>query len=551
VLAVDALRQLLGEDMEFVARELLSDIKADRRGELRGRGRDGALWVVQLRGRKAGICLNAADNSGANPFDFVRRAGNCGSLPEACRLAESLLGLADSSPAQQRELQRHAAARAIEAQEQAARDAEQRAADVAARRLEYLAGARLDDPDGSAAALYLTARRCLPLAPAGAAIRSAIHLSREGHRTGATMLAPITRPEDGSVVAWHETALQRRGPGNWGKADGTAKRVWGPAKGGWIELAPGDGAGATGHGADATGHGADATGHGADTLLLSEGIENGLTAHALLPELPAAAAYSVGNLVHLALPERFRRVVLVRDRESNPRSHGPAARAAAIARWWAEGRAVTVLDPPAGFEDWNDAARKRGLQRNPAAPDPAKLLAQAVPIGQVERVAAYCALFGAPACALAHPGVAAGAGRYPALLLRAIGMDGRVQGIAGLLLDDSGDATAASGGARLLHPYVWAGERAGTVLPLRVPFDGVARLAVGIEAALREGAELAVLDLAHLAECWLPRAIDRPVLLAGDMPEKADQSLLWREGLRRLHVGRELTIAPAREAVHA
>lgn len=517
MIAVETLRRLLADELEDVARHLLGEVKVSRAGELRGRDRDNVLWILQLRGTKAGLALNG-DGSGANAFDFVRRAGGCGSVADACRLAESLLGLADAGPGRERELARHAESRRIEARAQAERDARQRAADVKARTREYAQGTAL--PAESAAALYLQGRACLPPAPAGAALRSAIHVSREGYRTGSTMLAPLAGP-DGMIRGWHETALRRNGRGGWVKADGIAKRVWGQAKGGLIPLAPGATA-------------------GGETLLLSEGIENGLTAHLLLPELEAAAAYAVGNLAHLELPARVRRIVLCRDRESNPRSHGPRARAAAIARWWSEGRAVTVLDPPQGHGDLNDAARAGLAQRNTPGPlDPAALLAQAAPVGEVPQVAAFVARLGgeAPELALAHPAIEAGGMCYPALLLRAVGLDGAVQGVAARLIDDTGALT---------HPVLWAGERAGTVFPLRYPQRNAGRLAVGIDAALMARAELAVLDLSHLAECRVARAIYDLTLLAAT-PVLEDDLLLWREGVRRLHVGHELTVTIPQE----
>lgn len=126
---------------------------------------------------------------------------------------------------------------------------------------------------------------------------------------------------------------------------------------------------------------------------------------------------------------------------------------------------------------------------------------------------------------------------YPALLLRAVGLDGAVQGVAARLIDDTGALT---------HPVLWAGERAGTVFPLRYPQRNAGRLAVGIDAALMARAELAVLDLSHLAECRVARAIYDLTLLAAT-PVLEDDLLLWREGVRRLHVGHELTVTIPQE----
>jgi hypothetical protein len=93
-------------------------------------------------------------------------------------------------------------------------------------------------------------------------------------------------------------------------------------------------------------------------VLIGEGIENVLSAHAALPsDLRSFAAGSVGNLPRINLPQRFIRVVLVRDVDS-PRNKGaPAARAQAIEHWFREGRSVEIFDPPPPHADMNDAIR--------------------------------------------------------------------------------------------------------------------------------------------------------------------------------------------------
>ena len=54
------LSRRLADDIERVAEAVLADCRRDGT-ELRGHGADGALWVVETRGRKRGLALNAAD----------------------------------------------------------------------------------------------------------------------------------------------------------------------------------------------------------------------------------------------------------------------------------------------------------------------------------------------------------------------------------------------------------------------------------------------------------------------------------------------------------
>jgi hypothetical protein len=474
MIAVETLRGMLAGELESVGRSLLGNPRLDHSGELRGEDRRGELWVLQTTGRKKGVCLNATTMKGANAFDFLRVAGGDLSIPAACRLAEGLLGLSEHDPARLPALVEQARqAQAFDAEAREADDA-RRAARTADRAREWRGGAPIGTD--SPAAQYLASRCCLAddLHP---------NLRAADNQSSATMLAGMLNVSTGQTTAFHETSLcMKRGGAGWEKREPKAKLVWGKASGTIIPLATGP----------------------AGSLVLSEGIENGLTAHLLLPGVAAAAAYAAGNLRSAGLAAKWDRVILVRDRETNPRSHGPACRAAAIAWWWEQGRAVTCLDPPDGYNDLNAAAVAIGGQRNGPAPSADAVWNAAGPLDTVPSVAAWCAGLGlgeGPHLLRAHPGIEANGRRHPALLAQLVRPDGSAAGLVGL--------------------------------------------AVGLGTALAAGTAWGVLGLDHLAEAALASSLWSLDLYPGVTPTLADDLLMWREGLRRLHPGRELRVVAA------
>jgi putative DNA primase/helicase len=87
--------------------------------------------------------------------------------------------------------------------------------------------------------------------------------------------------------------------------------------------------------------------------VVAEGVEDGLAA-AELTGLPAWAALSASNLRDLVVPDRFRAVLILADRDAN--GVGQAAALALAARLRAEGREVAARAPEA-LKDANDVLR--------------------------------------------------------------------------------------------------------------------------------------------------------------------------------------------------
>ncbi len=134
------------------------------------------------------------------------------------------------------------------------------------------------------------------------------------------MIALVTRGIDGVPVAIHRTFLN-----NGGVLPEPAKMMLGPCRGGAVRL-----------------------GEPGDLLLVSEGIETGLSAMQATG-LPVWAALSTSGLRSLELPRSVTEVIVIADGDDP----GETAAVAAAQRWKAEGRAVRIARPPRGL-DFND-----------------------------------------------------------------------------------------------------------------------------------------------------------------------------------------------------
>ncbi|MCL2716403.1 MAG: toprim domain-containing protein [Alphaproteobacteria bacterium] len=139
------------------------------------------------------------------------------------------------------------------------------------------------------------------------------------------MVALVQSP-DGKPVAVHRTFLSPDG----GKAKvEPTKAMLGPVGGGAVRLAvwkPGE------------------------TLLLSEGIETGLTGLQLTGK-PCWACLSTSGLKGIILPPAIRDITILVDADEP----GEQAAADCARRLLLEGRTVKLASPPAGCNDYNDA----------------------------------------------------------------------------------------------------------------------------------------------------------------------------------------------------
>ena len=334
------LARRLADDIERVADAVLADCRRDG-SELRGHGDDGALWVVETRGRKRGValCAHDPDRSG-DSFTLVAQARCGGDTRAAYAWALAWFGEAGataSGPARHRDssgLSHGAGHRATTREEEAEQDERRRRRSL----FRYLSAEK--SIVGTPAEAYLAGRGlgvALPLLSRALRFAPGCFYSYELPELPA-MVAPIIEPSSRKFMAAHCTYLAIAPDGVRKLNRRPAKKVWGRYEGGVIPLTRG-----------ASGKPLKEAPND-DSCLVAEGIENALAGAWLRPELRAFAGVAAGNLGNIALPEQMATVVLACDRDGE--NDGVArARERAVNRWLHEGRGVEFLRPSEGHED--------------------------------------------------------------------------------------------------------------------------------------------------------------------------------------------------------
>jgi putative DNA primase/helicase len=252
---------------------------------------------------------------------FNHETGNGGAIRD---LAASGLAVASESPAERRA-------------RQARHEAEDRRKRAVAARLWASAGPLA----GSLGERYLRHARAIRASLELADLRfaPAVPLRPLAPSCAATAPAIVARISTaaGDAQGVHVTFLRLDGSG---KADvPEPRKIIGRAGGGLIRLAPGA------------------------RLVVAEGIESALSAWEALgpvPGLGAAAAISAGGLATLTWPADAVELIIAPDRDASGAGEAAAMRLAERAH--AAGLRVGFLRPPAGFGDWNDAARASGAR---------------------------------------------------------------------------------------------------------------------------------------------------------------------------------------------
>lgn len=176
-----------------------------------------------------------------------------------------------------------------------------------------------------------------------------------GRKFPAMVAAIVGR--DGHTIAIHRTWLVRRSNGQWDrvreKSDGgEGKLSLGSYRdaGGCIRLWAGER-----HDADGVIHKGRswARAEPNSSIVLVEGIENGLSIVMKRPERRVAVCVCLGGLASVWLPPAFTRVAIAGDNDpANPSALQGFLKAVETHR--AAGRDVFDLRPPPAFKDWND-----------------------------------------------------------------------------------------------------------------------------------------------------------------------------------------------------
>lgn len=317
-----------------------------RAGSLAGEA--GSSLAVELHGERAGLWV---DHNGevdkGDALDLVAQCRYGGDIRTALEWSLSWLGWSDrAAPAPTRP------APPPQDDASAAEQAEKRRRQAQAMWLQAQPAIA-----GTPVAAYL-AGRGIDLAALGrqpGALR--FHPALWADEAQAKLPAMVAAVNDaaGQHVATHRTWLACAG-GRWTKAPlRTPKKVLGGIGDGFIPLWRG-----------ASQKPLRAAPEG-DHIVVSEGIETGLSIALACPELRVVSAVSLGGLRRLALPAAIGTVTLAFDNDPPPAADTPRddrrwddyrkqqkAREAAIARYAGEGRVVKVAMPDVPGADWND-----------------------------------------------------------------------------------------------------------------------------------------------------------------------------------------------------
>jgi hypothetical protein len=356
-ISVEAIEHMLASRLETLVRELLPD--GERRGAEwvalnpgRADARLGSLSVNVHTGRWADF---AADKRGSRTMPCLSLVATFAtegrwktegpSRPGAIRWARDWLGLTDRNAPRAR-------VQAIE--EEAAKALAKRTKELklaaekkrCAAQAMWLAAKPLDGHDP--ASLYLAARGIdvHALGEIPGALRwshEVRHYTAQDEYTDETgMLAAMhLEGAPNGFAAVHRTFLRQERGGRWWKAFGKdSKTILGPKAGATIRLAKGYSAKPLARAPEG------------ERVLVSEGIENALSAAIVMPAARVLAAGTLENIAKIALPKQIATVGVCAD---NDKPDGEAARALdrATERLAERGYDIEILRAPPGFKDFN------------------------------------------------------------------------------------------------------------------------------------------------------------------------------------------------------
>lgn len=353
--ATAEVRALLVARVESLARELAPEGRRQggywmARNPTRADRHGGSFWVRM----DTGAWKDEATGDGGDVFKLIGYALALPQFKDQLAWARGWLGLGAMPDVQRRALA--AEASAAQRAREAERAAEAEKAVNAARAI-YFNSKRTGPIAASPAGRYLAGRgiRISDLARVPGALG---WLPDGWHReeTDDPAMPKLTRwpvmvaaltADDGTIVAVHRTWIAADGSGKapveparkiWPSYGGAAIRLWRGASGLSID---------------------DAAKQGLlETLVLCEGVEDGLSLALSCPEHRIWAAGSLGNLASIRLPASVDRVIVCKDNDWGKRQ---AQRQfdVAVAALAAQGREVCVAASMIG-KDANDALRGRG-----------------------------------------------------------------------------------------------------------------------------------------------------------------------------------------------
>ncbi len=335
----------IAEELEARCEALVTELLPAARREgphYRVGGLDGApgqSLCITVAGDKRGLWFDFSTGERGDMLDLVGQVLYRGDREQALRWARVWLGITSETPAPVRP--RPPAAKA----EKPGETDKQRS-----RRAKALWFDADPDLRGTVAERYLASRGIIleQLGRQPRALRFAPALDHIDRETGEVtrwpaLLAAISSPE-GSFIAVHRTWLALDGGGKAPVAN--PKMTLGSYKGGAIRLWRGD-----------SGEPLRLAKPGS-SVIVTEGIEDGLTVAMASPELRVLVAVSLANMGAMLMPAAIARVVIMAQNDP-PGSAAEAGLARAVANFQRQGKDVAIarVDRADG-KDANDAWRK-------------------------------------------------------------------------------------------------------------------------------------------------------------------------------------------------
>jgi hypothetical protein len=345
-ISIDELKALASAQAAAIARWCLPNGREDgpywRSGSIADE--PGQSLAVTLQGADQGMwCDHAASGpeGGGNILQLIAWTRYGGSIKDAIAAAISFLGLDGMDPGRLATVRAEARAKAARSADAGERQREDRRRSALGL---YLRGLPIAD---TPAENYLKGRgidlRAMGHAPRCLAFSPNVYNVEAGRELPCMLAAVVDL--DGRHIATHRTWLAPDAWGGWGKADLAApKMALGGFGGGFIPLWKGA--------CRKPMKDLDA----GTAVLVSEGIEDGLTAAAARPESRVIAAISLGNIGKLRLPEQIGPLVILAQRDA-PGSKAVDALERAIAELQERGIDVRLAMPPVGVKDVNELVR--------------------------------------------------------------------------------------------------------------------------------------------------------------------------------------------------
>lgn len=370
MISVGEIEARLRDRAESLARDLLPAARREGNTLAIGSidGEPGQSLRIEIMGARQGKWHDYAGTDHGDMLDLIRLTQHLPDMGAAVGWAKDYLGIDDGfrtnrpgpSDADKRRAAAEAQARAERRQLQLEKE---RAAKMKGAKSLFLKGRAIED---TPAAAYLQGRLLDPgngtdaRWPGSLRYFSETWNSEFGVKMPA-MLSCIVGP-DGTHMGTHRTYLQRvqgerGGAVRWTKIDSpNAKMVLGCQLGGFIPINKG-----------ASNKSLRKMPEG-ETIYLTEGLEDAIVVRMKMPHVRIIASINVGNIGAIVLPEQTGKLVIVADRDEEPKAIDALERS--IARQQGRGVDVQLVMPPVGIKDVNDwlmkASRNDDLNRGAA-----------------------------------------------------------------------------------------------------------------------------------------------------------------------------------------